>query len=194
MKSKKLTRYAVISAIVFAGFALDTIFQNVFPFTPAVVSLIAVMTICLASSLKESVFAGFIFGVFSLLRAVVIPSIAGTLLLANFWTSFMNPLVSVLPRICIGLVAWSVNSLLKKPIKSTYGSGVLASIAGVLTNTLTVCIVLFIMNTLTTPNFDMLGFVYGFFTINFIFEVVITALVAPLIAIGVKRSGYFGGN
>ena len=194
MKSKKLTRYAVISAIVFAGFALDTIFQNVFLFTPAVVSLVAVMTICLASSFKESVFAGLVFGLLSMIRAIVIPSIAGTLLLANFWTSFMNPLVAVFPRICIGIVAWSVNRLLKNRIKSQYACGILSSISGVLTNTVTVCIVLFVMNAITKPNFDMLGFVYGFFTLNFVFELIVTALVAPLIALGIKQSGYFGGD
>jgi uncharacterized membrane protein len=71
---------------------------------------------------------GLIFGVFSLIQAAVAPT--GP---ADVW--FTNPVVSVLPRLLIGPVAWFVWKLLKKwEIPALIVSG----IAGSLTNTVLV--------------------------------------------------------
>jgi uncharacterized membrane protein len=69
---------------------------------------------------------GFIFGLFSLLRAAVSPQ--GPV---DIW--FVNPLVSVLPRLFIGIAAWLVYASVKKlhEVPAMIGAGV----AGSLTNT-----------------------------------------------------------
>ncbi|MDC7240213.1 MAG: ECF transporter S component [Spirochaetales bacterium] len=75
------------------------------------------------------VIVGLIFGLFSLIQAAVSPTGAVDVF-------FVNPLISVLPRIMIGLVAWTVFRAFNG--KMTVLSTILASIAGSLTNTILV--------------------------------------------------------
>jgi hypothetical protein len=71
---------------------------------------------------------GLIFGVFSMIQAAVAPT--GP---TDVW--FTNPLLSVLPRLLIGPVAWLVWTALKRwPVAGLIGAG----IAGSLTNTIAV--------------------------------------------------------
>jgi len=72
---------------------------------------------------------GLIFGVFSLIQAAIAP-----LGPADVW--FVNPLVSILPRLFIGVVAWLLYSGVKK--FGEVGGLVAAGIAGSLTNTILV--------------------------------------------------------
>nr|WP_290459808.1 ECF transporter S component [Romboutsia ilealis] len=70
---------------------------------------------------------GFIFGATSLLRALTMPTI----------TSFalVNPLVSVLPRILIGIVAYYVYKFTIKFTKNVFVSGWITGVIGSLVNT-----------------------------------------------------------
>jgi len=71
---------------------------------------------------------GLIFGLFSLVQAAVAPSSPGDVV-------FTNPLISVLPRLFIGPLAWLVWTALKKlPALGL----ILAGLAGSLTNTVLV--------------------------------------------------------
>ncbi|MHB1449821.1 MAG: ECF transporter S component, partial [Bellilinea sp.] len=71
---------------------------------------------------------GLIFGAFSMIQAAVAPT--GP---ADAW--FTNPIISVLPRILIGPVAWLVWTALKRwPVAGLIAAG----IAGTLTNTILV--------------------------------------------------------
>jgi uncharacterized membrane protein len=71
---------------------------------------------------------GFIFGVFSMIRAATSPQ-------SPLDIAFTNPLISVLPRLFIGPVAWLVWSGLKRwPVIGLIGAG----ISGSLTNTVLV--------------------------------------------------------
>jgi uncharacterized membrane protein len=72
---------------------------------------------------------GFIFGAFSLLQGAIAPT--GP---ADVW--FTNPLISILPRLFIGPVAW----LVYKALKATNETAALAvaGVAGSLTNTILV--------------------------------------------------------
>jgi uncharacterized membrane protein len=72
---------------------------------------------------------GLIFGAFSLLQGAIAPT--GP---ADVW--FTNPLVSILPRLFIGPVAWLVYKALK-PLNEVVGLAV-SGIAGSLTNTVLV--------------------------------------------------------
>lgn len=72
---------------------------------------------------------GLIFGAFSLIQGAIAPT--GP---ADVW--FVNPLVSILPRLCIGPVAWLVYRALR-PVKEIAGITA-AGIAGSLTNTVLV--------------------------------------------------------
>lgn len=71
---------------------------------------------------------GLIFGLFSMLQAAIAPSGPGDVV-------FTNPLISVLPRLFIGPVAWLIWRALKKaPVVGLVASG----LAGSLTNTILV--------------------------------------------------------
>jgi uncharacterized membrane protein len=71
---------------------------------------------------------GFIFGVFSMIRAATAPQ-------SPLDAAFANPLISVLPRLFIGPVAWLVWSSLKRwPVAGLIAAG----ITGSLTNTVLV--------------------------------------------------------
>jgi uncharacterized membrane protein len=68
---------------------------------------------------------GLIFGAFSLIQAAVAPNSPAD-------TIFVNPLISILPRLLIGPVAWLVWNALKK---YQIPAMILSGIAGSLTNT-----------------------------------------------------------
>jgi uncharacterized membrane protein len=71
---------------------------------------------------------GLIFGLFSMLQAAIAPTAPGD-------TVFTNPLISVVPRLCIGPVTWLVwRALQKIPVLGLIAAG----IAGSLTNTVLV--------------------------------------------------------
>jgi uncharacterized membrane protein len=81
---------------------------------------------------------GFIFGIFSLIQAAVAPTSP-----ADVW--FTNPLLSIVPRLFIGPVAYFVWKLLEKiPVVGLIAAGV----AGSLTNTILVLGVIGLMGLL----------------------------------------------
>ena len=191
MKSGKIARMAVILAIVFVGFAIDTLLRNFFAFQIAVVSLIAVITVALTCTKIEAFVAGVGLGVFSMIRALIMPSIVAAATIENFWTSFANPIVAVLPRAFIGLVVYWAKKGFSKIIKNDIAVYAIASALGVVTNTGLVCVALTLMNLVSTPAFNILGFIYAYFTINCILELAISTVVSPLLAKGIKRGPYF---
>ena len=71
---------------------------------------------------------GLIFGLTSLFKAFTEPSITSF--------CFMNPIISVLPRILIGVVSYYVYKLIYKISKRVYLSGFVAGVLGSLTNTI----------------------------------------------------------
>ncbi|MGM9531279.1 ECF transporter S component [Intestinibacter sp.] len=80
---------------------------------------------------------GLIFGLTSLFKAFTEPSIASF--------CFMNPIISVLPRILIGVVAYYVYALMYKISKRVYLSGFVAGVLGSLTNTIGVMGLIYII-------------------------------------------------
>lgn len=81
---------------------------------------------------------GLIFGVTSMLRAL-----AGMSGPTGF--VFINPLVSVLPRVLIGLVAYYSFTVSMKLIKNTYISGLIAGALSSITNTVGVLGMIYIL-------------------------------------------------
>ncbi len=73
------------------------------------------------------IIVGLIFGFTSLLRAITMPTIT------NF--ALINPLVSILPRVLIGIVAYYVYKLTIKLTKNALASGWITGVIGSLVNT-----------------------------------------------------------
>ncbi|RDY22988.1 ECF transporter S component [Romboutsia maritimum] len=80
---------------------------------------------------------GFIFGATSLLRALTMPTITSF--------PFINPLVSILPRVLIGILAYYSYRLAIKVTKNVYVSGLVAGAIGAITNTIGVLGMLYVL-------------------------------------------------
>lgn len=80
---------------------------------------------------------GLIFGLTSLWNAISQPVLLSPL--------FMNPLVSVLPRILIGVVAYYVYQGIYKITKKVYASGFIAGLVGSLVNTIGVLGMIYVL-------------------------------------------------
>ncbi len=80
---------------------------------------------------------GLIFGTTSLLRAITMPTITSFVL--------MNPIVSILPRVLIGLIAHYVYNLVMKLTKNVLVSGWITGMVGSLVNTIGVLGMVYIL-------------------------------------------------
>jgi uncharacterized membrane protein len=122
---------------------------------------------------------GFIFGIFSLLQAAIAPT--GP---ADVW--FVNPLVSVLPRLAIGPVAWVVYRALKGISEAPGLIG--AGIAGSLTNTVLVLGVLGALGLLPWPVIGTIAAANGLPEAA-LAAILTYAVIAAWKGIGKKRQG-----
>ena len=80
---------------------------------------------------------GLIFGLTSLFKAFTEPTITSF--------CFMNPIISVLPRVLIGIVAYYVYTGIHKLTKRIYLSGFIAGVVGSLTNTIGVMGLIYVL-------------------------------------------------
>ena len=80
---------------------------------------------------------GLIFGLTSLFKAFTEPTITSF--------CFMNPIISVLPRVLIGVVAYYVYAGIHKLTKRVYLSGFVAGVVGSLTNTIGVIGLIYVL-------------------------------------------------
>ena len=80
---------------------------------------------------------GFIFGATSLLKALTMPTITSF--------AFINPLVSILPRMLIGVIAYYVYKLTIKFTKNVFVSGWITGVVGSLVNTVGVLGMIYIL-------------------------------------------------
>ena len=144
------------------------------------------VTVCLIFGWAEALFAGGFFGILSLLRAYIFPNLTSSV--------FIYPEVSVLPRVAVGIVIWGSMMLLRKLCKksdklfvSTKLPYYIAGGLGVITNTALV------ISAMGLHDVDVIATVIKTVTgALFPIELVIGALVAPTVAIGVSRA--LGGN
>lgn len=187
MKSSKVTSYAIIAAIVFVGIVLDTVFKTIFAFQPAIVTMLCITTICLLTGRNQSLFACGVFGVLSMVRAIIMPGGAAALTFISFWTSFANPFISVLPRVLIAVVVRLVASTMVKFVRGetlVYG---VSSLLGVFSNTVMCAVMMIVFKLLTNLETDIFATVIiPFFSINCVIEAVVCGFVTPMLVKGLK--------
>jgi uncharacterized membrane protein len=120
---------------------------------------------------------------------------------------FQNPLVCIVPRILIGVIAWLVTHFGRKWfVKETMApsakiaveqviSAVSAAL-GVLVNTGFVglfTVLLFNNQTLSNGTAVSIEYILGWFSINFVIEIISFAILTPPIAFALTKAG-FGAN
>ena len=124
---RKMTIIGVLSAISIMMSMLP--FIGYIPIGPikATIMHIPVIIGAIIEGPTVGAIIGLIFGLTSMWNAVTQPTILSPL--------FLNPLVSVVPRILIGIIAYYVYQAIYKVSKKVYASGFAAGIIGSLTNT-----------------------------------------------------------
>ena len=152
----------------------------------AVVPLIAVILAADVCGLGMGLFAGTAFGIASLVNAFLHPTLLAPML--------HNPLVSVLPRMIIPVTTYFAFRLMKKLLRKrtdeagTYVAATVSAALGVVTNTGLVLAMMAAFNFgktfgSTTINAAFFG---GLLGLNFLFEISICSLLAPIITTGLR--------
>lgn len=186
-KKRKVTRtivlYAVSFALIFVARLLDKAITGFLPINAAIITLTVAFSCALIEpDFINSVVVGAIFGVVSLLATAVM---GGT-------PDFLNPLVSVLPRVVVGVALfgsfYGVNRLIlyftNRPTLSMVSAIVVACVIGALVNTVTV---LGMINLLQMNGEWFAKVISTIIAINGTLELTVPPVITPIIVMGVRR-------
>lgn len=184
MEKKSLARriafYGVLSALMFVFLLTETYaFSFLFgQFTPAILTLPLAVGISMFDGKKTMFVGGTIFGACSFVLSFFIG-----------FTVFMNPLVSILPRVFIGVVAYLVFFLLSKLTKNAKSVFVretiplsVAGAFGILTNTVCTITMMWLFNAS-----DIAAVFTTIMSVNFVAELIGGIVLVPLYVGVLKR-------
>lgn len=183
---RRMTIISLLSAI--------SIMLSMIPLGYIQIGPVAITTMCIPVIIggiiegpMVGMIVGFIFGLTSMFRGM-----AGMAGVTGF--VFINPLVSVLPRIFIGLVAYYSFKLAMKIVKNTYVSGLIAGGMASITNTVGVLGMIYVLY--AAEYAEALGqsagtakaLLMGIATTNGIAEALGGALVVSAVVVVLKKS------
>ncbi|WP_313151201.1 ECF transporter S component [Enterococcus sp.] len=185
MNTKSKTYRLVIRAILTAIIILQTMvpFLGFIPIgiTSLTIIHITVIVAAIVLGTKDGMFIGLVWGVFTMIRAFTSPTTPLDIAV------FTNPIISVVPRVLVGLVAGLLFTIIYKKTKKVVAASIVAAIFGTITNTV---LVLTLMGTLYT---GLVASTYGvdasalFVTLggiaitNGISEVITAAILTPIL-------------
>lgn len=174
--TSRLTFMAVMLAITIV-FVMVTAIPN-FSISMAVAMFLPTLLTAMVLGVKEGMIMGALAGLVTLARALFMP-------LSPFDYFFINPLVSVLPRMFIGLTAGLVFRLIKDVLKAP---GTLAAAiggaVGMITNTVLVVGMLFLVHGQNMVDAMGAGFFVTLgvlFASNGLIEMITAAILMPII-------------
>lgn len=185
MRSKQTKRLVIL-----AFFTAIILFQNFVPLVgyiplgPLNLTLIHITVIVAAFVLGpvDGALVGGVWGTITFIRAFVWP----TSPLATI--VFVNPLIAILPRVMIGLVAGSIFKLLQPKVRHTVTAMIPAAILGSLTNTLLVLGQIFLFYQSKSQMLyqidtkALLPYLLAVIGTNGIPEAIAAAIIAPMIS------------
>ncbi|MBE9388248.1 ECF transporter S component [Vagococcus salmoninarum] len=131
-KSYRITIRAILMAFIFVQGMVPFLGFIPIGFISLTIIHITVIVAAITLGTKDGMFVGLVWGLTTMIRAWTMPTTPLDTLI------FTNPLVSVFPRILVGLVAGFVFSFLYKKTKSTFLPTIVAATLGTLTNTILV--------------------------------------------------------
>lgn len=186
-KNKDLFEMTVMSMMV--ALLLIQTFVPIFgyiPLGPIDVTIVHITVILSAVlfGLKIGTAVGTIWGLLSMLRAFLQPT--------PFNIVFLNPLISVVPRMLVGLVSALIFKFLKNKFPKHLGYAVTAGI-GSLTNTILVLGSIYVFasevyaNALGISQTALLGALGTVVVTNGLIEVIASIIILPLIAISLEK-------
>jgi len=172
-RAKKVAFYGVMSALMFVFLLIETYLFTAFlgNFTPAVLTLPLAVALSLFNGKKGIWVGGTIFGCCSFILSIFISN-----------PVFINPLVSILPRVFIGCVAYFVYFLVTKIVSSSENEKTkkilpyaISGVFGILTNTVCTIFMMWVFNSVE------IAFVFTtIISINFLAEVIVAAILTPI--------------
>lgn len=204
------SRTIAINAILFALTIVLTVITSAVPIPGVSIAFLMLLPVLVAAQVERistAAFTGFVLGLSSLVCAFIFPNVMSPL--------FYNPLVSVLPRILIGIVSWTVfrytnvaidkivdrkskkktNSTLTESIplkrkgakRFTFVSA-FSAMTGVITNTAFVLAMmwLFFRNKVVGEMVINAEFFTALLSLNFVIEIAVCAVLVPPIVYAVK--------
>ncbi len=178
--AKGIAFLGVMTALVYVVLYLETfVFSAILPISPCFLSLPLAISLSIFFNHKTMFIGGGILGCCSFILALIFPQFA----------VFLNPLISILPRLMIGVVAYFVMLFIKKLLKNAKSENLktilpdcVAGIFGALTNTVLVVTMMFL--------FKFTGLEDAFATIisfNVLAELVCSAVFVPILARTIRK-------
>jgi len=195
LSTRKIAIAGIMSAFLILLSLIPSLGYIVVPFTPITITTMHIPVI-IAAILEGPVvggFVGLIFGLSSMYTAATIFSGLPTAFV------FLNPLVSVLPRILIGIVAYYVYAGISRLIRNKGVATVIGAVAGTLTNTIGVLGMIYLLyaqeyvdavvKASETPVVvtSAFVFIFGGVLLNAVLEVVLSALVSTPVVYALNK-------
>lgn len=180
-KTYRIAVLGILSAII--------IIQNFVPFlgnipipplNPTIIQITVIVS-AFVLGMKDGMIVGGIWGIVRMIKAYTLPTTPLDLLL------FTNPLISLVPRILIGLVAGWIFLIFKKRGEEKRGM-VLGAVAGSLTNTILVLGFIALLygaeysEALGVSSAGLMGALAAVVATNGVAEAIVSAIIAPVIA------------
>ena len=184
---RKMTVIGVLSAI--------SIMMSMLPFigyipigpTKATIMHIPVIIGAIIEGPVVGATIGLIFGLTSLWNAMTQPTITSIF--------FLNPLVSILPRVLIGVVAYYVYQGIYKISKKVYAAGFMAGLIGSLANTVGVLGMIYVlyadkyMERIGQAGADSGKWLFTLAATNGVPEALVAALIVSAVSVSLIRKG-----
>ena len=184
---RKMTVIGVLSAI--------SIMMSMLPFigyipigpTKATIMHIPVIIGAIIEGPVVGATIGLIFGLTSLWNAMTQPTITSIF--------FLNPLVSILPRVLIGVVAYYVYRGIYKISKKVYAAGFMAGLIGSLANTVGVLGMIYVlyadkyMERIGQAGADAGKWLFTLAATNGVPEALVAALIVSAVSVSLIRKG-----
>ncbi|MBO5772263.1 MAG: hypothetical protein J6R37_00470 [Clostridia bacterium] len=186
----KLALYGIMLAVIFVAMMLDKLLSLGLPTSTAVFVLLIVFCFCfIRNEWQTAFFSGLFFGIASFIKALAFGEVYN-----------LNPLVSVLPRMAVGIVAFAVYKLvllMQKNYSNLYIKQTVAisigTFFGLVTNTLLYLTALNLYQKALGEEFTAL-----FETIrivlytNILPEYLVAILLTPHAVLGCRRAMHWG--
>lgn len=180
-QTKRLTQLGIITAILLIQNFVPLLGNlPIPPLNPTIIHITVIVT-TITMGTKDGMLAGLIWGLIRLFRAFAMPA---TPLDPLLW---VNPFISVLPRVLIGLTTGLVYFTLSKRYPDSKMSVFVASVVGSMTNTIFVTIFIYLFfnaEVAQLMNIDMSNIGYGLMAIivtSGIPEALVAMFLTPLI-------------
>lgn len=182
MKNSRIVAlYGIIVALIICAYTIDRLISQQFGISWAVATCIVLMSVIQLFDFKTAVFSSTMFGVVSLIYSYIFPTLTSPV--------FQNPLVSIVPRVMIGIVSYSVFKAMQKAcadksdfVKEYVTRGVAAA-SGVITNT---ALVLTGLAIFSNPD-AFTNFIKLIVLIFFFIELFCGLFVVPIVSKTVKQ-------